>query len=517
MELKTIDGARVQLMFNPHVERLHPGQSIKLADPTGIGIVVQVVAIEGVEYPTLLQEQLRDELAKGFEDKHQITLQEKAQKPFNLSDMQIAKCIVRGSLEGNEWKSWDGRVPMRSTEKSIVIPQELMEHSVGLAHVYPICLGYANGDKQRSLSIDASTLEKIGIIAGDKEMGKSHLAKVLILGLTQLNARCVVIEMNEGDYSQLENALVLRPGDNFRLSLRSLPVSQFLELVGETLTPTSRNILENLCEVLWRDARIEEVTYKQKANAGEDTGNLPTGFLAFSRLMQVVRQGYYMDRTRRVIINDFVKEALMRVLEPMERRRVFADSETEAQSVEQVLQSDNLVVLSLWAESAEWKALYARALIRNVRDLAREKHVYPFLILDEAQLYVQKHDILELISTIRHIGVNTLFITNSVASIPEEVIRAADNRIFLRLSNDHDIKHIAKNAPIDEDTIESFVKNLSPHHALIVGRSSNDYPIIVAVRDIEGAGGVTRRHFGDVERRVIDGQVQFSTTTLVHA
>jgi DNA helicase HerA-like ATPase len=165
--------------------------------------------------------------------------------------------------------------------------------------------------------------------------------------------------------------------------------------------------------------------------------------------------------------------------------------------------------LSLSDQSALWKALFARTLIDHVSGLARTRYIYSFLVLDEAQLYVREQDVLELISTIRHIGVNTLFITNNIASIPEQVIRAADYRIFLRLSNDHDIKHIARNSPIDEDTIASFVKNLAPHQALIVGKPSNDYPVMVSVRDIEGAGGVTRRHFADVEMTVVDGKLQF--------
>jgi hypothetical protein len=310
MELKAIQDSDLELLFDPHSDQLYPGENIQVVDSSGTGIIAQVILLRSVEYPTLLQEQLRDGLSKGFIDTHRISIQESSGTAYNLKDLQVARCKVRACLKGNAWNPWNGRVPMRSAKMTFVDPKALIEHTVGESHAYAIWLGYADCDEKRPLYIDASTLEKIGLIAGDKDMGKSHLAKVLILGLTEMQARCVVIEMNEGDYSNLRGALVLVPGSNFKLSLTTLPVSQFLKLVGETLPPASMIMLENMCEALWRDAWLEVGSYERLQRDARRVHRSRAGFLPFAHLMERVRQGYYLDRADKVTINSWIQGAL---------------------------------------------------------------------------------------------------------------------------------------------------------------------------------------------------------------
>jgi len=101
--------------------------------------------------------------------------------------------------------------------------------------------------------------------------------------------------------------------------------------------------------------------------------------------------------------------------------------------------------------------------------------------LEEAHLYTSERGIMNIITRGRHVGIASMFMTNSPQKIPDTVFRQLDNLFLQALTHKDDIRNVSKNAFTDEGTIESFASRMPPGHTLIIGRVTDRYPIIVEV------------------------------------
>ena len=120
---------------------------------------------------------------------------------------------------------------------------------------------------------------------------------------------------------------------------------------------------------------------------------------------------------------------------------------------------------------------------------------YPFVFFEEAHFYIDESDILNLITRGRHIGIASVFITNTPEKLPDTVFRQLDNLYLQSLTHKDDIRRVSKNSFTDEETIESFATRMLPRHTLIVGDVTDRYPIIFKVNPLPSdipPTGVTR-------------------------
>jgi hypothetical protein len=71
--------------------------------------------------------------------------------------------------------------------------------------------------------------------------------------------------------------------------------------------------------------------------------------------------------------------------------------------------------------------------------------------------------------------------------------------MLMYLPHRDDVRHVAKSATVESDTVEAFAQRLDQHHALLVGVASGSYPIVFKVADPEGVdmAGATRYAFTD--------------------
>jgi hypothetical protein len=70
-----------------------------------------------------------------------------------------------------------------------------------------------------------------------------------------------------------------------------------------------------------------------------------------------------------------------------------------------------------------------------------------------------------------------------------------DNLLVTGLSHSADLRTIAKCSLSDEDTVKSLAVGLRPTEALVVGRITNQFPLVVEIDDLPAgwpATGVTR-------------------------
>ncbi|MEN3011023.1 MAG: hypothetical protein ABDI20_08725, partial [Candidatus Bipolaricaulaceae bacterium] len=112
-------------------------------------------------------------------------------------------------------------------------------------------------------------------------------------------------------------------------------------------------------------------------------------------------------------------------------------------------------------------------------------------------LYIPQNTIGYLVTRARHLGLTTIFITNMITGLDETILRQVDNLFVLRIPFEDDVRHLAKSALLDEETLHAFVKRLKDHHALVVGQVTLGYPLIVCVKTLHGVqtAGETRYFF----------------------
>ena len=106
--------------------------------------------------------------------------------------------------------------------------------------------------------------------------------------------------------------------------------------------------------------------------------------------------------------------------------------------------------------------------------------------MEETHFYTSKDEILKLITRGRHLGLTTFFITNSPGELPEVVFRQVDNLVCTGLSHSADLRTVSKSALSDEETLQSLATGLGPTEALIVGKLTGGFPLVVNIGPLPG-------------------------------
>lgn len=121
----------------------------------------------------------------------------------------------------------------------------------------------------------------------------------------------------------------------------------------------------------------------------------------------------------------------------------------------------------------------------------------PFVFFEEAHLYTAGSRIDNLVTRARHLGIMSTFVTNLVTQLNETVLRQVDNLFLLYLPHKDDVRHVAKSATTDEETVAAFAQRIERYHAMVVGAATSQYPIVFRVAAPEGVetAGETRFAF----------------------
>ena len=116
-------------------------------------------------------------------------------------------------------------------------------------------------------------------------------------------------------------------------------------------------------------------------------------------------------------------------------------------------------------------------------NLLEKKDIKPiFLFAEEAHLYLQDTYWDDIITRMRHFGIFTTFITNQPDAIGQGIYRQADNIFLFNFTNDADIELVSKASMVDADTVKSIVRTLPSKNCLILGKTVNDLPIVVKIK-----------------------------------
>jgi hypothetical protein len=515
VQVHRINGDVAELLFNPREADLRVGETLMLRErDSGRSVIVQVIAFQSAIYPSLVRDQLYSLI--GPEPVHAPLLEaigyhltvpdglnghEAEMGNIKIALAKIRKTAPAHSNNGHAaWEQWDGWIPARDVEVFRADDRQVFANATrDLGHQLRLGRTLAGQD----FHVEGQDLEKVNVITGVKGSGKSHLSKVVLLELIARGAPCVVFDINR-EYIHLPKAeadpltgqtlrrgiVHLEAGGNFRLSVRQFGLAPMMTLVTRFGLPeVSALHFENRLARLWAEAEAIE----------RDGGQAPN--IGLEQLIQMAEENEFGGGSSAMVVNHAIRSRL----EAVRNTRIFARSPKEAASLGaayQKIREGGALVVDVSGLSNLAREGFVQAIIELVKDLClaeieRGAHRFPFIFFEEAHLYVSRQSIDYIVTRARHLGITSFFVTNMIHGLDEAVLRQADNLFLLRIPFEDDVRHVARGAATDYETMAAFVRRLRQRHALVVGNVTAQYPLIFEVDPLQGVNtaGETRFFF----------------------
>lgn len=482
MHLFKKENDTVQVICLPH-EEVNKGDYLLIEDfQCNRSLLIQVVDIQFVNLPGLMEDLLREGVTENNvfgNDYDPLNLNSQVNL---LRDIKLLIAKIRCSINDNRIVnlnvSW---VPSRVTSRICKIETRKLFELLGMGKRRPILIGESEGGY--GLRIDADTLDGgLSIITGRKGTGKSHLSKLLVLGLISHGAPCIVFDVN-GEYINLgsdengeknlyaDRISVLEPKNNFKVTLAYTGKTIFSNILSNILGLPEASLRELLR--IWSEIeKCEPVTIRK-----------------------------IKDSVRLSSLNEHVREAIFSRLYTIERSGFFTDENVDCRKVEDELarfSRGGALILNLNKVSSLERKIIVEFMLGKLVELLNLWIVKAvFLFAEEAHLYLRETYWEDIITRMRHLGLFTIFITNQPSTIQEDIYRQADSIFLFNFKNENDLNAISKVAKVDGETMKLIVHSLQPHYCLTIGQITREIPLIVKIREINNAKtmGETRKFF----------------------
>jgi hypothetical protein len=468
MEIASIKGDTVLLLYHPAEAAADVGQQFSILEVPDCteGLVVQVISNDSLEYAGIQQEMIQRILEQ------QATIERPMDRETGMGEiksLKLATAKIRKRIRGGTWNAWDGWIPTRHVDIQLIEANTLLDNVMPTA-LFPL-QSFASFDGT-SIEINGPRLNMVNVVTGVKGSGKSHLAKHLVLALSARGIPCVVFDIN-GEYVGLPTAQVLHWGQNFLPRLADVGY-EMLETLVKTLYPllpgsASESVFESRLPHFFNTRR----QYCQQHN---QPFNIDIGYL---------RQQTWSPQ-------DLVQNAIENRLDLINGMRLFWSHATgsTSQPTLAILYGNACQGRPVVFDMRDLSSNLQRALVRSVNqslesvcdnETTAGPGRYPFVFFEEAHFYISEEAIVNIITRGRHIGLASVFVTNTPQKLPDTVFRQLDNLFLLNLTHKDDIRNVSKNSFTDEATIESFATRMREHHALIIGNVTDRYPLVVNI------------------------------------
>lgn len=469
MEITSINGDTVLLLYHPAETTAEVGQQYTILElPDRLeGLVVQIISNDSLEYAGIQQEMIQRILEDRLAVTEKVLDLERGLE--EIKSLKLATGKIRKRIHEGNWLPWDGWITTRNVEINLIAATDLLSHVLPTPkHSLNSFVRFDN----TSINFDGPLFNMVNVVAGVKGSGKSHLSKHLVLSLAAKNVPCIIFDIN-GEYTALPNAQILRWGDNFVPDLAEVG-HEMLSLVIRTIYPlpaTSESVLDGMLPVAFASRRA-------RAESNHQAFTIDLDYLS----------GYTWNS------NDYVQQAIVdrfRVIanmglfvSPRVRRDV---TTTNIQTIFENACNGNPVVFDMRSLSPMLQSTLVKAINKSIEDICNAESRetgqgrFPFMFYEEAHFYIKSDVILNIITRGRHIGMASVFVTNTPQNLPDTVFRQLDNLFLLSLTHKDDIRNVSKNSFTDEDTIESFATRMPMYHSLIIGNVTDRYPLIVKV------------------------------------
>jgi len=453
-----------------------PGESVEKGDYLLVedfkdkrGLIAQVVDIQFANVPGILEELLRNSTTDQHVYGENFDPLEVSSHITYIQDAWMLLCKIRGTVEDEKLcvnMSW---LPSRSQSqvKKLSVTSLLNHAKMGVG--LPINIGETK--ETSPLIIDAHALDgKLNIVTGKKETGKSHLSKLLILGLIDYGAPVVVLDLN-GEYTNLGfssngekneyhgRVHVFTLGANLKVSLAQMDLKVMLNILVHALGLPGTSTRE--FRRIWR-------------------------FLQQRQAFTIHELGEAIKNWK---CNQHVRDALFSRYYSLLNSGFFTDNPAEAMTFEELFQeirNGGALVLNLRdVSSVDRQIVVEYTLGKLVELLTRWEIKAVFLFAEEAHLYLRETYWEDIVTRMRHFGVFTTFVTNQPDTIRENIYRQADNIFLFNFTNERDLETVSKAARVDSETVKSIARDLPPHYCLILGKAVKDFPVVVKVRAMD--------------------------------
>ena len=470
MRLYKKEGNTVQILSYP-TDNIEKGDYLLVEDANvNRKLITQVIDVQFASIPGLLEELLRDSTTDQQIYGENIDPLGVTSHINHIQDARMLLCKIRGTMLDQKPHVNSSWLPTRSKSGITKIPiNSLLAHASDSKDL-PITIGKTKDGT--TLNITAHDLDgRLNIITGKKGTGKSHLSKLLVLGLVDYKATVVVLDLN-GEYTGLgtsakggenqysDRVHVLTPGRNFKVCLSQMGLGVMLKILVHALglpgtsTREFKHIWKTLCQQ--RKISMHELGDAIKQSAC----NMHVRDALFSRYYSLVNSGF------------------------------FTDSEESATSFEKLFektkQTGGALVINLKDISAVDRQIVLEYTLGNlVKILGQWKIKSVFLFAEEAHLYLRETYWEDIVTRMRHFGLFTNFVTNQPDTIQENIYRQADSIFLFNFTNERDLETVSKAARVDSETVKSIAQELPPHHCLLIGKAVNDFPAMVKVRALD--------------------------------
>ena len=483
MRLYKKEGNSIQILSSPS-DDVEKGDYLLVEDATvNKKLITQVIDVQFASVPGLLEELLRDSTTEEQIYGENFDPLGISSHINHIQDAHMLICKIRGTILNDKLRVNSSWLPSRSKSGITKIPINSLLAHVGGNEDLPINIGKTKDNSP--LNITAHDLDgRLNIITGKKGTGKSHLAKLLVLGLMDYKATVVVLDLN-GEYTGLglsakgegnkysDRVHVLTPGANFRVSLSQMGLSVILKIMIHALglpgtsTREFKHIWKTLCQQ-------RKITLEALGEAIKQCScNMHVRDALFSRYYSLVNSGF------------------------------FTDNEESATSFEKLFEKTKkdggaLVINLKDISSVDRQIVLEYTLGNLVKLLGQWKIKSVFLFAEEAHLYLRETYWDDIVTRMRHFGLFTNFVTNQPDTIKENIYRQADSIFLFNFTNERDLETVSKAARVDSETVKSIAQGLPPHHCLVIGKAVNDFPVMVKVRALDiKTMGQTRLFFTD--------------------
>jgi len=481
MYLLTKEADELAIVYSPE-EKLRLGDTLTID-----GIVAQVVDINFADLPGVLEHILRKSLVSKAETKEHIQPEVKSVID-SLTDQRLAIAKIRGRIvetsdeKGNKKKAFKTGLSefniSRSRAEIKVLSQDDLFDALGLCFPSTCDFGKTLSSEPRDFEILA---EKLGInlITGMKGSGKSYSAKRLLLKLIERKVLTLVFDLN-AEYLNLWKADENMP-------------NKYAEVV-KVFTPRLRRAQFNELPFF---IPLNEIDYDDFATFVNVTQGTPT----YQHLMQFWRERGQtqfdlndLESFANGAQNEAVRIALQGRVDAARAVGLFGPSNL-TNLIAGMCKTGGVIVINL-AGVGQWeRSIIVKFVLRKLAQLGQSKAIGALsLFLEEAQLYVERSEIINILTRMRHFGIFPTFITNDPRTLPDEVFTLLDNLIAFMFRNEDELGQLAKSGLIDLKSIDAL-KHLESRQCIVVGNVTSNYPVFIEVSPQFGVvmGGETRK------------------------
>ncbi|MGP8134418.1 MAG: ATP-binding protein [Halobacteriota archaeon] len=480
MYVLTKYGDELALVFSPD-ETVRLGDTLVIED-----IVAQVIDIQFADLPGVLEHILRKSLIAESETEEHVP-PELQSVVDSLTDQKLARAKIRGRLVPEEtsrgakrtFKTGLSEFNISRAKAAIrTLPQDALFDSLNLAFSPASDLAVTQSADRTSFDI---VIDRLGInlITGMKGSGKSYLAKRLLLKLIDNGVLSIVFDVN-AEYLNLRNADAHTPS---RYADRMITFTPYLAHESDA---------ERVLMI-----PVHEISYDDFAAFV----NVPRESAMYLYLIQFWSQNRDiaftlddLERFIKTIDNEFARAGLLVRVEVARASGLFGPNSLTG-FIKAMQKRGGAIIFNL-SEISYWERKIAvEFVLRRLVKLGQSREFEAVsLFLEEAQLYVEPQNMIDIVTRMRHSGIFPTFITNTPRTLPDDVFTLLDNLIAFSFRNDDELRQLARSGLIDQKSINAL-QHLEKQQCIAVGKITSQYPLFIEIQPQTGVlmGGETRK------------------------